>query len=144
MRRPLAIAVAIVLTGSLLSACGTSDYCKSVEANVESLNGFGATRTNAAYENYAKTVAALARLAPDKVSKDYSVLAEQTRGVVAAHEKVGMSLEALAADPNKVKDLSSAQRELLNTAYKAFNDATAERGAAIVTNVKQECGITLK
>lgn len=137
-------AVAIMLVAVLvLAACGGSNaYCDAVKKDKATLNTFGQKRTDAAYAGYAKVFQGVAKVAPSSIEKDWSKLAEVTRGVIAAQKDVGLSLEDMT-DTTKVKKLDKAQLAELNDAYKAFNATTAQR-TAVVKNVLQECDITLK
>lgn len=142
MSRTAAILVSTIVGAAVLAGCGgQSDYCKAVEKDEASLNTFGQTRTDAAYKNYAKILENIATVAPDPISKEWSKLAEATRGVVAAQKAAGVALEEVT--PAKVKDMKPEKKALLNTAYETFNGTSAQR-AAVVKNVKQECKITLK
>ena len=113
-----------------------------IKKDQDSLNTFGEKRTDAAYASYAKVFEGVAKVAPKDINKDWTALADVTKGVIAAQKTVNLKLEEMT-DKTKVKKLSAAQLKQLNTAYEAFNGTTAQR-TAVVKNVKQECKITLK
>jgi hypothetical protein len=141
MRRSLAVAVAIVVTGSLLSACGKSEYCQSVQAQQSDLDGFGTDRTNKGFAADADTMHALAKVAPDGLRADYAKIADATDELLAAYRAQGVTIEATQKDP---RILNSAQRAAITKANSQWNDIVIAHRTAIATNVKQECGITLK
>jgi hypothetical protein len=141
MRRSLAIAVAIVVTSSLLSACGTSEYCQSVQAQRTDLDGFAIDRTNKGFAADAKTMHALAKVAPDSLRADYAKIADATDELLATYRTQGVTIEATQKDP---RILSSAQRAAITKANSRWNDVVIAHRTAIATNVKQECDITLK
>lgn len=143
MTRTAAFLVSTLVSATVLSGCGgASAYCDAVEKDKASLNTFGEKRTDAAYADYAKVFDGVAKVAPKTIKKDWSTLADVTKGVIAAQKTVGLKLEEMS-DTKKVKKLSEDQLKELNTAYEAFNGTTAQR-TAVVKNVKQECKITLK
>lgn len=143
MRRPAAFLVTTIVAATTLSSCGGGNpYCDAVEKDKSALNTFGQKRTDAAYADYAKVFQGVAKVAPTAIRKDWTTLADVTKGVIAAQKDVGLSLEEMT-DPVKVKKLDKAELKALNVAYKAFNGTTAQR-TAVVKNVKQECKITLK
>lgn len=134
----LTLVVSVVLTG-----CGGDDpYCVAIKENRASLDGFGQTRTDAAFAKNAKTVRSIAMTSPDKVKDDWSKLGEVTDGVVKAHKSAGIALEDMS-DTAKVDALDENELKALNKAYDEFNDTAAER-KAVVANVKSACDITLK
>lgn len=144
MRRLLP-ALAVLLVSALgLSACGTSDYCQTVQDNQKVLNG-KATASNAALKRWADVMDMLRGQAPDDVKGDYKVLVSTARDVLDAQEKAGISLEELAKKPALVSELTQAERDMLNKAYNAFSrPATSDERNSVYTNIKQECEITLK
>ncbi len=143
MSRIATSVVSTIICATMLSACGGgSSYCDAVKKDEATLNTFGEKRTDAAYANYAKVFEGVAKVAPDTIKKDWTTLANVTKGVIAAQKAVNLQLEEMA-DAAKVKKLNEAQLKQLNTAYEAFNGTTAQR-TAVVKNVKQECKITLK
>jgi len=143
MSRTPAVLVSTIVCATVLSACGgESAYCTAVGKDKVSLNTFGEKRTDAAYADYAKVFDGVAKVAPASIKKDWTALADVTKGVIAAQKAVNLKLEEMT-DPAKVKKLNADQLKQLNTAYEAFNGTTAQR-AAVVKNVKQECKITLK
>lgn len=143
MTRKAALLIATIVCASVLSGCGgASAYCEAVEKDQKSLNSFGEKRTDAAYADYAKVLEGIAKSAPKTIKKDWTSLADVTKGVIAAQKTVKLKLEEMT-DAAKVKKLSEAQLKELNTAYQAFNGTTEQR-RAVVKNVKQECKITLK
>jgi len=140
MRRFAAgIAVAIMACASL-AACGQSDYCKAVETHEDTLNTLGQNKSNAGYRKYARALRAVANVAPQGVRKDWITLADATDGVVRAHGRIGLPLEA--SNSQTFAKLSADQLRTVNTAYEAFNNTGDER-KAVVKNVKAECEITL-
>lgn len=143
MTRTAALLISTIACATVLSGCGgESAYCKAVDKDKSSLNTFGQKRTDAAYAGYAKVFDGVAKVAPKAIQKDWTALADVTKGVIAVQKKVGVSLEEMS-DTAKVKKLTEDQLKQLNTAYEAFNGTTAQR-TAVVKNVKQECKITLK
>lgn len=124
-----------------LTGCGQSEYCKAVEDNQVALNSLGEKRTNAAYLSYARAFRTVANLAPPTVRKDWIKLADVTSDVVKAQRQAGISLEDML-DEDKITKVPPEKLKLLNDAYEAFNNTTAER-KAVVKNVKDECEITL-
>ncbi len=143
MTRTAAFLVSTLVCASVLSGCGgQSAYCDAVDKGKASLNTFGEKRTDAAYAGYAKVLDGVAKVAPKTIKKDWTALADVTKGVIAAQKAVDLKLEEMTVTA-KVKKLSAAQLKQLNTAYEAFNATTAQR-TAVVKNVKQECKITLK
>lgn len=143
MTRTAAFLVSTLVCASVLSGCGgKSAYCEAIDKDKASLNTFGEKRTDAAYAGYAKVLEGVAKVAPTTIKKDWTALADVTKGVIAAQKKVDLKLEEMTVT-SKVKKLSAAQLKQLNTAYEAFNATTAQR-TAVVKNVKQECKITLK
>ena len=143
MSRTAAFLVTTIVCVTMLSGCGGGNaYCDAVKKDEASLNTFGEKRTDAAYASYTKVLEGIAKVAPKAIKKDWTALADVTKGVIAAQKEVDLKLEEMT-DPAKVKKLSEAQLKKLNTAYEAFNGTTAQR-TAVVKNVKQECKITLK
>ncbi len=143
MRRTAALVVSTIACATVLAGCGgESAYCTAVDKDKSSLNTFGEKRTDAAYAGYAKVFDGVAKVAPASIKKDWTTLADVTKGVIAAQKGVKLKLEEMT-DTAKVKKLDQAQLKKLNTAYEAFN-ATTEQRTAVVKNVKQECKITLK
>ena len=143
MTRIAAILISTLVGAMVLSGCGGgSAYCEAVEKDQKSLNTFGDKRSNAAYASYAKVLDGIAKDAPKAIAKDWTALADVTKGVIAAQKAVDLKLEEMT-DAAKVKKLSEAQLKQLNTAYQAFN-GTKEQRNAVVKNVKQKCKITLK
>lgn len=143
MKRFAALVVVTTVAATTLSGCGGGNaYCDAVDHGKTTLNTFGQKRTDEAYATYAKVFDGVAKVAPTSIRKDWTALADVTKGVISAQKGVGLSLEDMT-DTAKVKKLTTAQLKKLNTAYKAFNATTAQR-TAVVKNVKQECKITLK
>jgi hypothetical protein len=143
MKRSAALLVGTIVTATTLSGCGGGNaYCDAVDHGKATLNTFGQKRTDAAYANYAKVFSGVAKVAPTTIRKDWTTLADVTKGVIAAQKGVGLSLEDMT-NTAKVKKLTSDQLKKLNTAYNAFNATQTQRNA-VVKNVKQECKITLK
>ncbi|MDR7086757.1 uncharacterized protein (DUF885 family) [Aeromicrobium panaciterrae] len=143
MTRTAALLVSTLVCATVLSGCGGgSAYCDAVDKDKASLNTFGEKRTDAAYAGYAKVLEGVAKVAPATIKKDWTTLADVTKGVIAAQKAVDLKLEDMT-DTAKVKKLSAAQLKELNAAYTTFNGTKAER-TAVVKNVKQECKITLK
>ena len=143
MRRTATVLVTTIVAATTLSGCGGgSAYCDAVKKDQSSLNAFGKERTNAAYTNYAKVLAGIAKVSPADVKKDWTALANATSGIVAAQKTAGIPLEDMT-DKTKLAKVSPAKQDKLNVAYKAFNGTTAQR-TAVVKNVLQECDIKLK
>lgn len=143
MKRTAAVLFTTIVGFTTLAGCGGGNpYCNAVDKNKTTLNTFGQTRTNAAYAKYAKAFAAVGKVAPAPVKKDWNTLSNVTSGILEAQRKSGLKLEEMT-DTAKVKKLSNAQLKELNAAYKTFNGTTKERNA-VVKNVKQECKINLK
>ncbi|MFL6090356.1 MAG: hypothetical protein ACJ71Z_09475 [Aeromicrobium sp.] len=141
MSRIVAGVAGATLLLTALTGCGTSPYCKAVEDNKVALNSLGEQKTNAAYVEYAQAFRAVVQVAPAGIRKDWSRLADVTQGVVVAQRKAGISLEDMLV-PDKIAQVPPDKLKLLNDAYEAFNNTTAER-KAVVKNVKDECGIVL-
>jgi hypothetical protein len=143
MKRSAALLVGTIVTATTLSGCGGGNaYCDAVKKDRTTLNTFGQKRTDAAYAKYAKAFDEVGKVAPTSIRKDWTKLADVTKGVLAAQKSVGLALEDMT-DTTKVKKLTSAQLKGLNTAYEAFNATQTQRNA-VVKNVKQECKIKLK
>ncbi|MEO6473060.1 MAG: hypothetical protein ABIR57_13800 [Aeromicrobium sp.] len=140
-RVSVALVVAMMAAGTL-SGCGGSAYCDDIKGGQKTLNSFGQTRTNKAYQGYADLLRKIAKDAPKDVQKDWTKLASRTEGVLAAQKSVGLKLEDMT-NTKKVAALKKADLAKLNDAYTSFNGTTKER-ASVVKNVKQECKITLK
>lgn len=136
----MGLAGATILLATL-TGCGQSEYCKAVEDNQVALNSLGEKRTNAAYLSYARALRAVANLAPSTVRKEWIKLADVTSDVVKAQRQAGISLEDML-DEDKITKVPPEKLKLLNDAYEAFNNTTAER-KAVVKNAKDECEITL-
>lgn len=138
------VAVAVMMTAAVsLSACGGGNaYCDTVKSGQKSLNSFGQTRTDKAYQGYSELLRKIAKVAPTTVKSNWTTLSAKTDGVLQAQSSVGLKLENMS-DSKKVGALKPADLKKLNDAYTAFNGTTKER-AAVVKNVKQECKITLK
>lgn len=148
MRRFAGVAAMACAATFSLTGCGLfgNEYCDSIEANLKTLETYGSTESNAAYEKLADTLEEVAKVAPDNVKSDYEALAKATRGVLSAHKKAGVTLEEVKKDPVAANaKLTTEQRNAINTARTAFNpDRTADERASVVTSIKQECEITLK
>lgn len=143
MKRVSAVVVVIVMAAGALSGCsGGSEYCDTVEEGQKTLNSFGQTRSDKAYQGYSDLLGKVAKVAPADVKSSWKTLADKTEGVLKAQGEVGIKLEEMA-DTKKVGTLKAADLKKLNAAYTAFNGTTKER-AAVVKNVKQECKLTLK
>jgi hypothetical protein len=143
MRRTATVLVTTIVAATTLSGCGGgSAYCDAVEKNKTSLNTFGEKRTDVAYAGYAKVFSSVAKVAPTDIKKDWTTLADVTKGIIAAQKDAGLKLEEMT-NAAKVKKLSQAKLKKLNDAYEAFNGTTAQR-TAVVKNVLQECEIKLK
>lgn len=141
-RVSVAMAVMVMAVGTLSGCLGGNEYCDTVESGQKTLNSFGQTRTDKAYQGYADLLRKVAKVAPEEVKKDWTTLAAKTEGVLKAQNGVGLKLEEMS-DTKKVKAIKAPDLKKLNDAYEAFNGTTKER-AAVVKNVKQECKITLK
>lgn len=143
MKHSAALMIVTIAAATTLSGCGGGNaYCDAVDKGKTTLNTFGQKRTDAAYADYVKVFQGVAKVAPVSIRKDWTALADVTKGVITAQKNVGLSLEDMT-NTTKVKKLNTAQLKMLNTAYQAFNGTTAQR-TAVVKNVKQQCKITLK
>jgi len=142
MKRPAAIAATMALAAVSLAGCGGGNaYCDAVQADQDTLNAFGKTRTNEAYADYVTTFETIAKVAPESVSGDWKKLAEVTQDVLTTQDEAGVALEDMT-DTEKVAGLTQAQLADLNEAYEAFNGTTDQR-EAVVANVSSECDIKL-
>lgn len=142
MRRLATTTVTVLVTSLALTSCGTSDYCAAVEKHEESLNTYGSDKTNEAYTASVAMFREIAKVAPEKVTEDWTALADVTQGVLDAQEEVGVSLEDLT-NPEQVAGLDGDDVKTLNEAYAAYNDSVEQR-ESVVDNVKEECEITLR
>ncbi len=143
MKRVSVAAALLMVASATLTGCGGgSAYCDTVKEGQKTLNSFGQTRTDKAYEGYSSLLKKIAADAPKDVKKSWTTLSARTEGVLKAQDSVGLKLEDMA-DTKKVAKLKAADLKKLNDAYEAFNGTTKER-AAVVKNVKQECELTLK
>lgn len=141
-RVSVALTVMLMAAGTLSGCGGSNEYCDTVKAGQKTLNSFGQTRTDKAYEGYSALLNKIAKVAPKDIKSSWDTLATKTDGVLKAQGAVGLKLEEMT-DKKKVAKLKAADLKKLNSAYTAFNGTTKER-AAVVKNVKQECKITLK
>lgn len=128
------------MLGALSGCSGGGPYCDAVDEAQDSLRSFG-TSTSAAYEQYAKDTAAIARVAPEATAKQWTQIAEATQGVVDAQRAAGIKLEDMKKT-DEVDALSRDDIEKLNRAYEAFN-ATQDQRKAVVKDVQDTCGIDL-
>jgi hypothetical protein len=143
MKKTATVLLTAVVASSVLAGCGGDDpYCAAVKENKSALDTFGQKRTNAGFRAYADAVRAITTTAPDSSKDDWAKLGSVTAGVLKAHKKVGLPLQAMD-DPAKVDKLGSADLKRLNAAYAAFNETTKQR-QAVVKDVKAVCDITLK
>lgn len=143
MNKTAAVLVTAVVAGSVLAGCGGDDpYCAAVKDNKSALDTFGKKRTDAGFTRYADALRAITTTAPDSSKDDWAKLGSVTSRVVKAHKKAGIALQDMD-DPAKVGRLSAADLKSLNNAYAAFNDTTKQR-TAVVKDVKDVCGVTLK
>lgn len=140
-RVSVAVVVAMMAAGAL-SGCGGSAYCGDIKDGQKTLNSFGQTRSNKAYQGYADLLRKIAKDSPTDVKKNWTTLADKTEAILTVQKSVGLKLEEMT-DKTKVGKLKQADLTKLNNAYTAFNGTTVER-AAVVKNAKQECKITLK
>ena len=141
MRRFASGVAVAILALATLAGCGTSPYCKAVEAHEDTLNTLGQDKTNVAYRKYAAALRAVADVAPPDIRKPWIKLADVTADILRAHNKVGIKLEEMKQQ-EKLKKLSPEDLKLLRDAYDSFNNTTDER-EAVVRNVKEECEISL-
>jgi hypothetical protein len=133
----------MVMTAGTLSGCaGGKEYCDTVKDGQTTLNKFGKTRSDKAYQGYSNLLGAIAKVAPKDIKPSWTKLADETDGVLEAQKSAGIKLEEMS-DTKKVAALKAADLKKLNDAYMGFNGTTKER-AAVVKNVKQECKLTLK
>jgi hypothetical protein len=143
MKRVSVALAAMMMAAAALSGCsGGSEYCDTVKEGQKTLNSFGQTRTDKAYQGYSDLLGKIAKVAPEDVKTSWAALADKTDGVLKAQTGAGIKLEDMS-DTKKVATLKSADLKKLNDAYTAFNGTTKQR-AAVVKNVKQECKLTLK
>ena len=143
MNNRWAAAAAAVLAATTLAGCfGSDPYCDAVEKHEETLNTFGAERTDAAYAEYAASAQEIAKAAPEDITADWETIAEVTNGVIAAQEAAGVPLDDMG-DTDTVAQLSQEQRDALNASYQAFND-TVEQRKAVVADIDDRCGVTLE
>lgn len=141
MRSPIVSAAVIALVGSLLSACGTSEYCQTIDASQKAFNDAPATADG--FRVSASLMRKFGKLAPEEVKDDYEKIADNLEHVASAQDELGVSIEEMRVNPDKVKDLSTAEQATLSDAYVKYN-ALADARVAVDTNIKQECEITLK
>lgn len=138
-----AAAATVMLGALLLGACGAGDpYCAAVKTQQETLDSFGAERSDDAYASYAKALTAISKVAPTPIDEQWASLTRATQGVVTAQKDVGFALQDMA-DEDKRTALSAGDIDVLNKAYKRFNSTTPQR-KAIVADVKTTCDIQLK
>lgn len=141
--RTATAAATVVLGALLLGACGAdSPYCAAVETERETLDNFGAKRSDDAYASYAKALDTITKVAPAPIDEQWASLTRATQGVVTAQTDVGFALQDMA-DEDKRTALSAGDIVVLNKAYKRFNSTTSQR-KAIVADVKTTCDIQLK
>lgn len=144
MKRVSVAVVAMLMAAGTLSGCGGGNpYCDTVKGGEKTLNSFGQTRTDKAYQGYTDLLTKIAKVAPAGVKSDWTTLSAKTDGVLKAQSAVGFKLEDMTDTKKVAATLKAADLKTLNDAYMAFNGTTKER-AAVVKNVKQECKITLK
>lgn len=143
MNRFASALITTVVAGAVLAGCGgDSPYCASVKENQTALDSFGQKRTTAGFTSYDKAVRAIRKTAPDDIKGDWAALDKALRGVLKAHEEVGISLEDMK-DPAKLQALGSDDLATLNDSYERFQKTGTQR-SAIVANIKSSCSITLK
>ncbi len=143
MTRTAAFLVSTLVCATVLSGCGGgSAYCDAVDKDKASLNTFGKKRTDAAYASYAKVFEGVAKVAPKAIKKDWTSLADVTKGVIAAQKAVDLKLEDMT-DAAKVKKLTERSSSSSTPRMRRSTERPAQR-TAVVKNVKQECKITLK
>ncbi|MBM9464917.1 hypothetical protein JL108_15810 [Aeromicrobium sp. YIM 150415] len=143
MRNRWVGAAVVLLATTTLSGCfGSDPYCDAVKEHEETLNSFGAERTDAAYADYATAAKEIAEAAPESIAPDWETIAEVTDGVIAAQSEAGVPLENMG-DSDTVAQLSQEQRDALNASYQAFND-TVEQRRAVVADIDDQCGVTLE
>src|SRR5664279_1879603 len=132
MKRVSVAVVAILMAAGTLSACGGGNpYCDTVKGGEKTLNSFGQTRTDKAYQGYTDLLSKIAKVAPAGVKSDWTTLSAKTDGVLTAQTAVGFKLEDMT-DTKKVADtLKAADLKTLNDAYTAFNGTTKERAAIV-------------
>jgi hypothetical protein len=143
MKRSAALLVGTIVTATTLSGCGGgSAYCDAASKNKAALEGFGKTRTDAAFAKLDQVIQSMAKTSPTAVRKDWQAIGDGLKGVIAAQKKVNLRLEDVNA--KSAAKLTTAQQKSLNTSYTAFNSAVQNHGAVVVKNVKQECKIVIK
>ena len=144
MSRPRArsasgVAAAALLLGAL-SGCGQSEYCQAVEDNLEVIKSTGEKTTTAAYTAHLRAFRAVARVAPPRSHDDWNKMVDVTSGVLAAHKKIGLTMEEVQA--GKLANASPEDGEILSKAYEAFNNTPSER-TAVYEDVREECGLDI-
>jgi hypothetical protein len=143
MKRSAALVVGTIVIATTLSGCGGGNaYCDAAQKNKASLEGFGKTRTNAAFAKLDDVIRSMAKVSPTAVRKDWQAIGDGLEGVIAAQKKVNLRLEDVNA--KSAAKLTTAQQKSLNTAYTGFNAAVKDHGAVVVKNIKQECKIVIK
>jgi hypothetical protein len=143
MKRSAALMVVTIVATTTLSGCGGgSAYCDAAQKNKTELEGFGKTKTNAAFATLDQVIRSMSKDSPAAVRKDWQAIGDGLEGVIAAQKKVNLRLEDVST--KAVAKLTLAQQKSLNTAYQAFNSAVKKHGTVVVKNVKQECKIVIK
>ena len=143
MNRFATALVTTAVAGAVLAGCGgDSPYCASVKENQKALDSFGQKRTTAGFTSYDKAVRAIRKTAPDEIKADWAALDKALRGVLKAHDEVGIALEDMK-DTTKLQALSSDDLATLNDSYEKFEKTGSQR-SAIVADLKSSCSVTLK
>lgn len=141
MRPPIVSAALIALVCSLLSACGTSEYCQSVDEHRQDFNT--SNRTAEGFHASAALLREVGKLAPAESKDDYEKVAAAYEKVAEVQEQIGISLKEMDDNPDVAKEMSSADLAALESAVKEYN-AVVDSRVAITDNIKQECDITLQ
>ncbi|WP_229054260.1 hypothetical protein [Aeromicrobium sp. Leaf350] len=135
----LSSCVAVVATATLLTSCGTSAYCTTVEEQRGALDDVA--MTTASLTALGEALRAIEKQAPTHVQDDYAAVAESVEALLAAESVAGVPVEELTH--GDVVDLSEGDTTELRNAYQAFNDTATQR-RAIADDVTDDCDITLK
>lgn len=135
---------AILLTGSLLTACGGSggDYCKELKDSKEFISGLDMsdfTQLGDALDAYH----GLAELAPSEIEKDWAELEEGITSIEDAFEAIGLKLDELK--PGQVPpELSPEDQEQVRERLASLDpEAFAAAATNIEKHAKDECGVDL-
>ncbi|GAA1728984.1 hypothetical protein [Aeromicrobium alkaliterrae] len=135
----LSSCVAVLATATLLSSCGTSAYCTSVEEQRGALDDVA--MTTASLTALGEALRTIEKQATGDVKDDYTAVADAVEALLAAEQVSGVPVEELTH--GDVVDLSEDDTAALRNAYQAFNDTATQR-RAIADDVTDACDVTLK